>query len=91
MGGTYTVIYVALSSSLEMKVFGQRTDLSYGVYLYGWPLGQLLLYLSHQSLAPIPLFLLTMAVTLPVAYASWSIVEAPSLVMLRRKPALAAA
>jgi peptidoglycan/LPS O-acetylase OafA/YrhL len=91
LGGTYTVIYLALSSSLEMKVLGRRTDLSYGVYLYGWPVGQLLLYLSHQSLAPIPLFLLTMAVTLPVAYASWSIVEAPSLVMLRRKPALAAA
>ena len=91
LGGTYAVIYLALSSSLEMKVFGRRTDLSYGVYLYGWPFGQLLLYVSHQSLAPLALFLLTMAVTLPVAYGSWLIVESPSLSMMRRKPALAAA
>jgi peptidoglycan/LPS O-acetylase OafA/YrhL len=46
---------------------------------------------SHQSLAPLTLFLLTMALTLPVAYGSWLIVESPSLSMMRRKPALAAA
>lgn len=90
LGGTYAVIYLALSSSLELKIFGRRADLSYGVYLYGWPVAQLLLYLSHQSLAPLPLFVLTMAVTLPVAYASWSIVESPSLSMVRRKPVFAA-
>jgi len=89
-GGTYAVIYLALSSSLEVKLFGRRADLSYGVYLYGWPVAQLLLYLSHQTLSPLPLFFVTMAVTLPIAYASWLVVESPSLLIVRQKRAIAA-
>jgi peptidoglycan/LPS O-acetylase OafA/YrhL len=85
IGGTYAVIYLALSSSAHLVLFGKRVDLSYGVYLYGWPVGQTLLYFTHQKLSPLPLFALTMAVTLVVAYASWRVVERPSLDILKRQ------
>ena len=89
--GTYVLIYSALSSSLEMTLFGRRIDLSYGVYLYGWPVAQLLIYFSHQSLRPVPLFVVTTAATAAVAYASWRFVEEPSLSLARRRNAAAAA
>lgn len=89
IGGTYAVIYLALSSSAHLVLFGKRVDLSYGVYLYGWPVAQALLYFTHQKLSPLPLFTLTMAVTLVVAYASWRLVERPSLDMLRRQKRVA--
>lgn len=85
IGGTYTVIYLALSSSAHLVLFGKRVDPSYGTYLYGWPVAQALLFFTHQKLSPLPLFTLTMAVTLLVAYASWRLVERPSLDMLRRQ------
>ncbi len=91
LGGTYAVIWFALSSSAGIMVFGRRVDLSYGVYLYGWPVAQLLLYFSHQTLRPPRLFVLTMAVTLIFAYASWRIVEAPSLSTVARRKAVTAA
>lgn len=85
IGGTYALIYLALSSSAHLVLLGKRVDLSYGVYLYGWPVAQALLYFTRQKLSPLPLFTLTMAVTLVVAYASWCLVERPSLDMLRRR------
>ena len=88
--GTYVLIYSALSSSLEMTLFGRRIDLSYGVYLYGWPVAQLLIYFSHQSLRPVPLFVVTTVTTAAVAYASWRFVEEPGLSLARRRNAAAA-
>jgi peptidoglycan/LPS O-acetylase OafA/YrhL len=83
LGGTYVVIYLALSSSVEMKLFSRRVDLSYGVYLYGWPVGQMLFFFTHQSLGRLPLFVLTMALTLCAAYGSWRLVEYPSLRLVK--------
>jgi peptidoglycan/LPS O-acetylase OafA/YrhL len=78
-GATYLVVYLALSASVKMELFGRRVDLSYGVYLYGWPVGQLVLYFTGQRIGPYPLFFLTMAITLILAYASWRMVENPAL------------
>jgi peptidoglycan/LPS O-acetylase OafA/YrhL len=85
------VIWLALSCSAGVSVFGRRADLSYGVYLYGWPVAQLLVYFSHQTLQPLPLFALTMAITFIFAYASWRIVEAPSLAIVSSGRAAAVA
>ena len=84
IGGTYAVVYLALSSSAHLVLFGKRVDLSYGVYLYGWPVAQSFLYFTHQKLSPLPLFALTMVITVVIAYASWCLVERPSLGMLKR-------
>lgn len=75
----------AKSSSAHLTLFGQRVDLSYGVYLYGWPVAQALLYFTHQKLSPVPLFTFTIAVTLVVAYGSWRLIERPSLDLLKRQ------
>ena len=91
LAGTYAVIWLALSCSAGVSVFGRRADLSYGVYLYGWPVAQLLVYFSHQTLQPLPLFALTMAITFIFAYASWRIVEAPSLAIVSSGRAAAVA
>jgi len=63
-----------------------RADLSYGLYIYGWPAGQLLV-LSVPGLGPVELAAATLAVTAPVAAASWMLVEKPALGLKRRLPA----
>jgi peptidoglycan/LPS O-acetylase OafA/YrhL len=81
--GIYAVLYAALSFKAEIQVFGKRTDLSYGVYLYGWPIQQLVLFYSPVPISPLGLFSLSIVLTMGVAYLSWIHVERPSLLLLR--------
>lgn len=54
-------------------------DLSYGVYLYGWPIQQSIVYyvcvVKGRGLTPPLLLLLSIAVALPAAALSWYAVE----------------
>ncbi|AGP65857.1 acyltransferase [Mycobacterium intracellulare] len=69
---------VVSGSLLQSKRLRLRTDLSYGMYIYAFPIQQLLLVLGLISLTPI-VFCLTVAVaTLPLAAASWFLVEKPA-------------
>lgn len=77
--GSYAVLFVSLSAAAELKLFGRRVDLSYGLYLYGWPIQQLLLYWSGQRLSPLVLFVTALACSYVIAWASWTVVERPSL------------
>ena len=56
----------------------QRLDLSYGLYLYAWPIQKVLLYagVTHN---PWVLIGLTTALGLLLAWASWCGIEAPAL------------
>jgi peptidoglycan/LPS O-acetylase OafA/YrhL len=83
--GVYASLYVALSFSGEVVIFGRKVDMSYGVYLYGWPIQQLLLHYSGMSLSPLALFTLAIAVSCPVAWASWTFIERPCLRLVRRR------
>jgi peptidoglycan/LPS O-acetylase OafA/YrhL len=56
-----------------------RVDVSYGIYIYHWPVIQLLAltslhWLPDWSFAPVAIF-----ATVPVALASWFLVEKPAL------------
>jgi peptidoglycan/LPS O-acetylase OafA/YrhL len=57
-------------------------DLSYGVYLYGWPVSQALLALLGP-MAPVVLAPLACLAVLPLAAASWVLVERPGLTLGR--------
>lgn len=77
------VIYIG---KLKRPVVNIENDVSYGVYIYGWPTAQTLVYLAIQrqiTLSPATYFALTMALTLPLAFASWKLVEKPCLSLKR--------
>lgn len=81
--GTYAILYVCLSTSADIAIFGRRNDLSYGVYLYGWPIQQLLLFYFGQHLTSLGLFAAAILITCVVAWASWTLVEQPCLGLVR--------
>jgi peptidoglycan/LPS O-acetylase OafA/YrhL len=54
-----------------------RTDLSYGVYIYAYPMQQLLAVCGLIWLNPIVFFLLSAIATLPLAALSWFLIEKP--------------
>lgn len=52
-----------------------RNDLSYGLYIYAWPVQQLLVICGLAVLHPSVFFVAATAATLPLAAASWFLIE----------------
>ncbi|OCB39947.1 acyltransferase [Mycobacterium malmoense] len=61
-----------------------RTDLSYGVYIYAFPMQQLLVIAGLAWLNPFAFFAVATAATLPLAAASWFLVEKPARSLKQR-------
>lgn len=72
------VVIMTLGSVLPFNEIGVKTDLSYGVYIYGVPV-QNILEIGWPDLPLIPYILLSFGLTLPLAWASFRLVEAPAM------------
>ena len=81
IAGAYVVFGACTSSALH-RYAPTRVDLSYGVYLYGFPVQKLLSWYV-PDITPIVLFVATLAICLPLAALSWRFIESPAL---RLKP-----
>ena len=69
---------------------GSRNDISYGVYLFAFPLQQLMAVAGVPEAVGLVWFaVLSVAVTVPVAWASWLLVERPSMRLRRFIPVTA--
>lgn len=64
---------------------GRRVDLSYGIYLFAWPIQQMLSAKHVLVNEPYLDFLLALLLVLPVAALSWFLIERPSLKAAHRK------
>lgn len=84
--GALPLAYAVIVSGalLKNKRLRLRTDLSYGVYIYAFPIQQLLAVSGFAGLPPAVFFLCAVAATLPLAAASWFLVEKPAMSLKRR-------
>jgi peptidoglycan/LPS O-acetylase OafA/YrhL len=68
------IIYLAsLLPTRPFRWFGN--DLSYGTYLWGFPVAQVLAFAGLNSLGLVPFIVLSVLCTLPFAALSWFLVE----------------
>jgi hypothetical protein len=70
----YTMIWLGLRLPVRLT-----RDVSFGVYIYGWPVQQLLAMAGMAALGLAPYLGLTVAVTFAIAYLSARLVEEPAL------------
>lgn len=77
-GSAYGILWLALSPAVTRFSYEPKADLSYGTYLYGWPIQQSL-HALWPGVAAGFLLLPSMAATLLVAALSWYLVEKPAL------------
>ncbi|MCM3922710.1 acyltransferase [Frankia sp. AiPs1] len=73
----YLVAWLAVR--LPLHRVGSRRDLSYGLYIYGFPIQQLATVYGLHRLGAVAYLPLTTVVTVLLAAASWTAVEAPAL------------
>ncbi len=77
--GAYLVIYLAVERRLPAIPAARFGDLSYGLYIYGWPVEQTLLYATGGTLLWWQLFPLARMLSAAIAFLSWHLVEKPAL------------
>ncbi|MFD0807165.1 acyltransferase family protein [Nocardioides caeni] len=81
---TYALFYGACSK--RFTTISNPNDLAYGVYIYAYPVTQLLAVWTIDHSMPEWLFIAIVAVaTLPFAYFSWYVVERPAIRLGRKK------
>ncbi len=75
----YPIIWLGSRDAVIAHFFNNNVDLSYGIYLYGWPVTQVVRSFAGPNLSGYELALLAVPPTVIVAAASWFLVERPSL------------
>ncbi|MGH6838827.1 MAG: acyltransferase family protein [Methylocella sp.] len=77
--GGYVLFWFAFNvKSPTLAAVGQKVDLSYGVYLYAWPVQMLLIWLD-PGISPWLVFIEATAIAGIFAFGSWWLVEKPFL------------
>ena len=86
------VIIVALGLSLtnaRVSVVGRKTDISYGIYLFHFPVIQAIIFCSVFEWTPLAsltiLPALSFLIAAPFAWVSWRFIEMPSIQCARGK------
>jgi peptidoglycan/LPS O-acetylase OafA/YrhL len=76
--GGYILFWFAFQwNSHRLGNIGNPTDISYGVYLYAWPIASLILW-WHRGISPVTLALLTLCLASLAGWVSWQLVEKPA-------------
>lgn len=79
----YAIFYIAYANVPALPRFAKYGDFSYGMYIYAFPIQQLIVHWAGGRIDWLPLFGLSLPATLGVSYLSWRFLEAPAL-RLRR-------
>jgi peptidoglycan/LPS O-acetylase OafA/YrhL len=77
---SYGVLWLALAPALVRHGYDPQADFSYGTYLYGWPVQQML-HALFPTAAALTLLVPAIAIALAVAALSWFGVERPALAL----------
>ncbi|WP_312143910.1 MULTISPECIES: acyltransferase family protein [Stutzerimonas stutzeri subgroup] len=87
----YLTLYLAQLRIPRLSGFGKAGDFSYGLYIFSFPVQQLLMHWTDGQLPLIPFMLLGFAASLALAVLSWHLVESPALRLKRYLPRAASA
>lgn len=77
----YGLLY--LSTVIPQPRWIATNDVSYGFYIYAWPVQQLTLIAGGMSLGLPVYILITIVITFALAWLSWIVVERPAMTVVR--------
>ncbi|WP_298369944.1 acyltransferase [Azospirillum sp.] len=86
----YLIFCIAFEENKMTQMISEIGDLSYGVYIYAFPVQQLVVLMFGTAMGAILSMTLTTLLTFPLAALSWFLVERPMMSLNpfpRRKPA----
>ncbi|WP_368157186.1 acyltransferase family protein [Aeromonas sp. R10-2] len=75
---SYSVLVLGLHPKLRLPAIDKYGDISYGLYIYAFPVQQLLAFFV-ENITPINMFFFSSLITLLLAFTSWRLIEKPAL------------
>ncbi|GGH64045.1 hypothetical protein GCM10008014_42030 [Paenibacillus silvae] len=84
IAGTYLILYLAYLPKSKATVLTQYGDFSYGLYLYAFPIQQVVTYLYGGKTNIWLNFLISLPMTYLLAIASWYVIEKKALRLKKR-------
>jgi peptidoglycan/LPS O-acetylase OafA/YrhL len=73
----YIVLGIAFMRIPYINKIGKKADISYGLYIYHYPVQQTIVHFFQLS--PLTLLIATLTVTVPLAWMSWKLIESKAL------------
>ena len=87
LGGPVAVVYATCCIGLmniKLPTFFKTGDYSYGIYLYGFPIQQTIVWATHDKLTLWENFFLSLLVSCGFAVLSWHVIEKRCLLLRKR-------
>lgn len=81
VAGSYFVLYLAARLPKQVQWIGAKNDYSYGIYVYGFLVQQVLAYFGVYRLGYVPFVLIALIITAGCAWVSWHLVEKRALAL----------
>jgi peptidoglycan/LPS O-acetylase OafA/YrhL len=80
----YLVVMIAYRAPKGLKLLTRPGDVSYGVYLWAFPVQQTVIHVAGGNLKPGWVLLATVPITYGIALCSWRLIEGPALAQKKR-------
>jgi len=77
--GIYIIFQFALSQDIHLHKFAKYGDFSYGIYIYGFPIQQILIHLNNGQMSNIANFMLAVPMAIFAGFISFHIIEKPCM------------
>jgi peptidoglycan/LPS O-acetylase OafA/YrhL len=74
LAGSYLLFHFAFADIPRLANFGKLPDVSYGLYLYGWPIQKLIIWF-YPGISPWVLFVISAMAAIAAGWASWHVIE----------------
>ncbi|HET7116134.1 MAG TPA: acyltransferase [Hanamia sp.] len=81
---SYFTLWMSFKTPVVFSNFFKENDFSYSMYLYTYPLQQIIIF-QNSNITPWMLILFTSMAIIPFCWLSWNLVEKPSLKLKRLK------
>ncbi len=81
----YTYVIIGLAIKLPFHFVDKIGDYSYGIYIYSFPVEQMVYFINNNIKSPIYFFTISLLTVFPLAYLSWHIIEKPCLNLKKYK------
>ena len=75
IAGAYFVMYLAARLPKQTHWIGRKNDYSYGIYIYGFLVQQVIAYLGWYQLGYVPWVIICVLLSFGCAWISWHVVE----------------
>jgi peptidoglycan/LPS O-acetylase OafA/YrhL len=83
--GAYVILCLGLEPNFQLPNLAKYGDLSYGVYIFAWPIQQAITLMLGQHANWIINSIITVPLVLFLAWLSWHYIESPALHLKNRK------